>query len=194
MDKKADFMKGNSFGLLVLDLLIGSGASAIPSGSLFIFLINMLITIIGLSISRYWWKTVPGTVRYNSLVTFVMLISMGFFTVTPLLRITNDTLLFWPVLLLYLLVLGYSLFKKELIFQAFHRPEGSRIAFGTFVFLFVLIIIGAFSFRNGQELLIMNMLNDHQGAFFISLMLFGIGLLVSFISSAMLKRPEDIKS
>jgi hypothetical protein len=117
---------------------------------------------------------------------------MGFFTVTPLLRITFNTLLFWPVFLLYLFFLGYSLIKRELIFQAFHKPGGSKLAIGTFGFLLILIIICAFTFRNGQELIILRLLNDHQGALFISCMLYAIGLLVSFLSSAMLKKPEEI--
>jgi hypothetical protein len=193
LDKKSDFMKGNAFGLLVLDIIFGAGASAMPSGSLFIFCLNLIITVIGLYLARYWWKTVPSNTRYNSLVSFVSFASVGFFAVTPLLRISYGSLLFWTFFILYLLVLGYSLYKKEIIFQAFHRPENSKVAKGVSLFLLVLIVISAFSFRNGQELIILRLLSDYQGVFFIFFILYGIGILFTFIATAMLKKPEEIK-
>ena len=70
-------MRGNAWGLLVMDILFGSMTSALPEGSLKIFLMNVVITIIGMSFSHYWYRTVPNTVRYNSLVAFVMMISLG---------------------------------------------------------------------------------------------------------------------
>ena len=62
------------------------------------------------------------------------------------------------------------------------------------LFLLVLIVISAFTFRNGQELLILRLLDDHQGGFFMALLMYGLGLFFSFISSALLKKPEEIRS
>ena len=138
---------------------------------------NAVITVIGMCLARYWWKTVPNNIRYNSLVAFVMLVSAGIFGVTPILRISFGSFLFWLLFLLYLVVLGYTLYKKELIFQAFHRPESSKIAKGAIIFLLVLIVISAFTFRNGQELIILQLLDDHQGGFFMALIDVWSGLI-----------------
>lgn len=186
------FFEGNALGILINSIIFGFFASAIPDWSFRIFLLNVVITIISLGIARYWYTSIPNTIRYNSLVAFVMLITMGFYVATPLFRMTLGTKVFWPVLILYLVVIGYSLQKREMIFQAFHRSRGSKIALGAYLFVIILAIICAFSFRNGQELIIMQLLNQNQGVFFFSSILYLGGLFLSFLSFALLKKPEEI--
>ncbi len=122
-----------------------------------------------------------------------MLITMGVYMAEPILRLSFGTLVFWPFLLLYLVVIGYALFKREMIFQAFHRPGKSKIVFGSYLFVIILIIISAFSFRNGQELILMQLLDDQEGVFFFTVIMYLGGLFLSFLSFALLKKPEDIK-
>ncbi|MDI3311269.1 MAG: hypothetical protein QJR05_07550 [Thermoanaerobacterium sp.] len=151
------------------------------------------VTLVEIGIAWYWWKTIHNEVRYNSLICFLMLITSGIFCMIPVLRLTFGTLLFWTTLILYIVLLLYSLYKKEMIFQALHRPEKSKIAKGIVAFVFVLMIIGSFSFKNGQELLILRVLNDYQGAFFVAFFSYAIGFLFTFTSFALLKKPEEIQ-
>lgn len=179
--------------MLISSVIFGFFGSAIPDWSIGIFLFNLLITVFSLGLARYWYQSVKNTIRYNSLTSFIMLITMGIYLAEPILRISFGTLVFWLFVLLYLLVIVYSLFKREMIFQAFHRPEKSKIAFGSYLFVIILIIISAFSFRNGQELILMQLLDDHEGVFFFTSIMYLAGLFLSFLSFALLKRPEDIK-
>ncbi|MDI3311270.1 MAG: hypothetical protein QJR05_07555 [Thermoanaerobacterium sp.] len=191
--RSTDFKNSAVYSLIILNVMFGTFASLIPTGSLTIFLLNMGLTIIEVAISWHWWRTIPNEVRYTSLVCYLMSITFGIFATIPLLRLTFGTMLFWLILLLYLMVLGYSIYLKELLFQAFHRPGKSKLSKGIAAFLLVLIIIGALSSRNGQEMLILSILNDHQGAIFVSLFSFIIGLFVTFTASSLLKKPEEIK-
>lgn len=192
-EQRFKFFEGNALGLLISSVLFGFFGSAIPDWSFGIFLLNLLITIFSLGLARYWHQSVKSTIRYNSLTSFMMLITMGFFLAEPIFRISFGTMVFWSFVLLYLLIIGYSLFKREMIFQAFHRPEKSKIAFGSYLFVIILIIISAFSFRNGQELIIMQLLDENEGVFFFTFLMYLGGLFMSFLSFALLKKPEDIK-
>ncbi|WP_148361195.1 hypothetical protein [Bacillus timonensis] len=191
-EQRIKFFEGNALGLLIGPVMFGFFGSAIPDWSFRIFLLMMVTTFILLCIARYWYKTIPNTIRYNSLVAFLMLISMGLYIAIPILRISFHTMVFWPLLILYLLVMGYSLLKREMIFQAFHMPGKSKIVLGSYVFLMILTIISAFSFRNGQELVIMQLLSENQGLIFFSFILYLGGLFLSFIAFALLKKPEEI--
>lgn len=191
-EKKFKFFQGNALYLLGSCLLFGFFGNAIPDWSFSVFVLNTLITIFCLCIARYGYQSIANTIRYNSLVAFLTFLTMGYFLATPIFRISFETMVFWPILFLYLLVIGYSLLKREMIFQAFHRPGKSKIALGSYAFLIILIVISAFSFRNGQELIIMQLLNQNQGIFFFSFLLYLGGLFMSFISFALLKKTEEI--
>ncbi|WP_071396394.1 hypothetical protein [Bacillus tuaregi] len=192
-EQRFKFFEGNGLAVLMGPFLFGVLGCTIPNWSFRIFIFNMLITIFSVGLARYWYQTVENTVRYNSLTSFIMLMTMGFFVAEPILRLSFGTMVFWPFILMYLLVIGYSLYKREMIFQAFHRPGKSKIAFGSYLFIIVLIIISAFSFRNGQELILMQLLDDQEGVFFFTFLMYLGGLFLSFLSFALLKKPEDIK-
>lgn len=129
-------------------------------------------------------------IRYNSLTAFLLIITMGFFAVMPLFRILSDTILFFLALAMYVLVLVYALYKREMIFQAFDKPEKSKLAKAIVVLVLVLLVLGALSFRYGQEMAILVLLNDYQGAFYVSSFAFIIGLLMTFVSTSLLKKVK----
>lgn len=198
LDKKKRNFKifisdSNALYLLISNLLFGVLLSLIPAGSLTTFLLFMLITLLEMGLTWVWWKKDMEMIRYNSLTAFLLLMTMGVFAVTPLFRVMNGTFLFWSVLAIYLIVLLYSLVKKEIIFQAFDKPGKSKIAKGTVIFVLVLLILGAFSFRYGQEMVIMASLNDQQGALYVSAFAYVIGLLMTFVSTSLLKKSKEIR-
>lgn len=143
-----------------------------------------------MSLSWVWWKNNMELIRYNSLTAFLLIITMGFFAVMPLFRILSDTILFFLALAMYVLVLVYALYKREMIFQAFDKPEKSKLAKAIVVLVLVLLVLGALSFRYGQEMAILVLLNDYQGAFYVSSFAFIIGLLMTFVSTSLLKKVK----
>ncbi|MFE8703874.1 hypothetical protein ACFYKX_25205 [Cytobacillus sp. FJAT-54145] len=189
-----NFFDGNGMYLLGSNLLMGTLASLVPTGSWSVFTLYMLITLFQLGLSWIWWKSDMTLIRFNSLTAFLLCITMGLFFVVPLLRLTIGVLSFWLILAIYVCITFYALVRKELIFQAFHKPGKSKIAKGTVIILFLLIILGGFTYANGQEMVIMANLDDNQGAFFISTFLYVLGLLITFVSTALLKKPQEIKN
>nr|WP_295974893.1 hypothetical protein [uncultured Bacillus sp.] len=180
----------NAVYLLISNVLFGTLLSFVPSGSLITFLIFILITAFEMSLSWVWWKNNMELIRYNSLTAFLLIITMGFFAVMPLFRILSDTILFFLALAMYVLVLVYALYKREMIFQAFDKPEKSKLAKAIVVLVLVLLVLGALSFRYGQEMAILVLLNDYQGAFYVSSFAFIIGLLMTFVSTSLLKKVK----
>lgn len=189
-----NFLNSNAVALIVLNPMFGFLFSAVPPSSewFIIFLFFMAITLAELSISYVWWKRGMELTRYNSLTAFLMMLTpLGFFPVFPLLRLTVEVPMFWVFLIIYLLVLFYALFKRELMFQAFHKPSHSRIAKGTFVILLILIILGAIAAISFGPLYESG--NDQIGTMVVSGISYVIGLLMTFVSTALLKKPTDIK-
>jgi hypothetical protein len=187
-----NFFDGNGMYLLGSNLLMGTLLSLVPTGSLNIFLFFMLITAIETVIAWIWWKRDMEIVRFNSLTAFFLVATLGLFCVFPLFRLI-DGMVFWLILSAYLLVLLYALYRKEVIFQAFHKPGQSKLFLGIVFILFVFIVVGALSYRNGQEMVILSNMNDSQGAFFVAVFTYFLGLFMTFVSTALLKKPSEIK-
>ncbi|MBP3040280.1 hypothetical protein J9303_12375 [Bacillaceae bacterium Marseille-Q3522] len=187
------FFSGNINSVIFLNLFFGTLASLIPSGTWVIFIIAVFITVIETIIGWIWFSGIKNKVRYNSLIAFLTIITSGFFWVIPLLRITYGTILFWGMLLIYLTIFVYTLYKRELLFKAFYRPEKSRLAKGVLIITGVVFVIGSLLYRNGQELIISTFLNNQQEGVAVSLIFYIFGLIFTFISSIFLKHPDKIK-
>lgn len=119
------FFDGNGMYLLGSNLLMGTLLSLVPFGSLKVFILFMIITLIETVIAWVWWKRGIEIIRFNSLTAFLLCVTMGFFMVFPLFRMMQG-ILFSLGMIAYLFVAIYALYRKELIFQAFHKP-GSLI-------------------------------------------------------------------
>lgn len=178
--------------LLGSNLLWAILASLVPTGSMRVFLLFISITIIETLITWKWWKQGVEIVRFNSLTSFLLLSTMGLFWIFPILRVTQG-FLFWLLLAVYLIVVFIALYRRELIFQAFHNPRESKLIYGILGVFFIFLIVGAFSFRNGQEMVILASLNDHQGLLYVAGFTYALGLFMTFISTALLKKPSEIK-
>ncbi|HHY71926.1 MAG TPA: hypothetical protein GX497_01615, partial [Bacillus bacterium] len=57
---------------------------------------------------------------------------------------------------------------------------------------FVIMAAGGLTARNGQDMIILKLLDEEQGAFWVSGVFYASGLLVTFISSAYLKKIDMV--
>lgn len=57
----------------------------------------------------------------------------------------------------------------------------------------VIMIVGGLSAYLGQDGILMAFMNDYQKAWHISTILYFMGLLIIFLSSSLLKKPEEIQ-
>ncbi|MBP3039325.1 hypothetical protein J9303_07475 [Bacillaceae bacterium Marseille-Q3522] len=188
-----NFISGMIGPTVVGNLIIGSLMSAIPVPSLTIFLMVVIIICIEVIMNWVWFKKIESKQQYVGLTSFLPLITSGFFATIPLMRITYGSILFIIVLLLYLTVFVFTLYKRKLILYSFENIRHSWLAKGAIFFILVVLVIGSMSARNGQELLILAHLNTHQDAIFISIIGFAIGLFFTFISVIVIKQPDKIK-
>ncbi|MBP3040282.1 hypothetical protein J9303_12385 [Bacillaceae bacterium Marseille-Q3522] len=184
-----NFISGMIGPAVVGNLIIGSLMSVIPAPSLTIFLMVVIIICVEVIINWVWFKKMDSKEQYNGLTSFLPLITSGFFTTFPLMRITYGSILFIIVLLIYLTVFVFTLYKRKLILYSFENIRKSWLAKGAIFFILVVLVIGSMSARNGQELLILAHLNTHQDAIFISIIGFAIGLFFTFISVIVIKEP-----
>ncbi|WP_458415054.1 hypothetical protein ACNQFZ_09750 [Schinkia sp. CFF1] len=189
---KEKFLDGPALALILVSVIIVPLFSAIPSWSLTIFVVNSCISIILILLSRYLYKKIQVEIRYNSLVNFLLQFSLGFYFVTPFLRVTFGSFLFFVPLLLYVLLIVLTLIKRELIYQAFSNPGESMLAKGTFVVFIVLMIVGSLTARSGHDMLILRLLDEKQGAFWVTGVMYVGGLFFTFISSAFLKKTDRV--
>ncbi|HHY71972.1 MAG TPA: hypothetical protein GX497_01855, partial [Bacillus bacterium] len=131
--KKEKFSYGPASGLMGLSVILIPIMSAIPTWSLKIFMLNVCLATFLTLLARYLYEKIPEEYWYNSLVNYFITSSMGFYAVTPFLRITYHFSLFWLFLFLYVFILVFTVFKREMIFQAFHKPGESKLAIGTII-------------------------------------------------------------
>ncbi|MBP3040281.1 hypothetical protein J9303_12380 [Bacillaceae bacterium Marseille-Q3522] len=186
-----NFISGMIGPAVVFNLLFGGLVSLVPSVSLEIFLLVVLIISIEIVMNWMWFKKIESKEQYNGLTSFLPLITSGFFMTIPLMRITYGSILFIVVLLLYLIVFVFTLYKRKLIFHSFNNPGKSRLAKGSIIFILAVLVIGSMSARNGQELLILAHLNTHQDGIFISLIVYIFGMFLTFISVIVIKEPSN---
>ncbi|WP_041580269.1 hypothetical protein [Bacillus sp. 1NLA3E] len=192
--KEENFLQGQASFLIIIDVICTFVFSMLPEWSIKVVFFNLSVSIFSIALAGYWCKRISSHIRYNSLVNFLIFISMGFFTVTPMLRMTINTQIFWFFLLLYLFVFVYSMIERELIFQSLVMKAGkSKLSKGMIVFFIIIMLVGSLTARNGQEMVILKLLNDYQGLFFGSCLIYVVGLFFTFLSVIMLKKPEEIE-
>ncbi|MBP3040279.1 hypothetical protein J9303_12370, partial [Bacillaceae bacterium Marseille-Q3522] len=125
-----NFISGMIGPAVVFNLLIGGLVSLVPAPSLRIFLLVVLITCTEVVINWMWYKKIDSKEQYNGLTSFLPLITAGFFMTIPLMRITYGSILFIIVLLLYLTVFVFTLYKRKLILYSFENIRHSWLAKG----------------------------------------------------------------
>jgi hypothetical protein len=187
-----NFFNGNGMYLLGSGLLWSTLMSLMPKWSLNLFVLFISVTLVEVAIAWVWWKQGVEIVRFNSLTAFLQLETMAVFWIFPILRITQG-IWFLGLIVLYLIVFVYALYRKELIFQAFDNPRESKLIYGIVAVFFVFLVLGTFSFRRGQEMVILASMDDNQGLWYVSGFAYALALFIVFLSTSLLKKPSEIK-
>lgn len=124
--------------------------------------------------------------RYCSLHTFVMLLGIAYYMMTPAFRGLFPSIFFWLVLLITIALIGFLLLKNDAVANAFVNPGDSW-------FFKILCIMGA-SILVAGGLLWAHMNITETGQFTpVAIILFLIGFLLVMIAPLMLATPERIK-
>jgi hypothetical protein len=183
--KKNDDLLGEIFTRLPLAIFFSFIGSAIPDWSPAIFKVNISLIILGTIISIIIYHKVSDPRTMWNRVSFILFFLLGFFSITPFLRLAQGTLIFWVLLGAYLLyILNFTL----RYLTVFHGVQVSGLAkirssmiWGTF-----LLFIGSFFLVNETGNIFMQILLNNPPPLIFSILFYLGGLLFTLMSSILL--------
>lgn len=183
---KTGFIRSNAIFLIIMDFFFGGFLSLLPEESLRVFLLNMFVMVFGIILSFYWYRVHDDEEKYNSLVGFLALLSMGFYGSIPFMRVTYGTLLFYVVFVIYFGCLSFILIKIKWIVRDFANPVKSKLLKGVMGIAIVGFLVGGMFPRDGHPGLILSFIPQNQHAFLGTMAMYVIGLFFTFISVSVL--------
>ncbi|WP_156289397.1 hypothetical protein [Oceanobacillus salinisoli] len=185
MKKEVTFKESRIIGTTILLLGTGFLTSAIPKGSIPLFLFNSLLALIAGALFYYFWKTTKhNSKRYFSLLSFVMLNTASIHLAIPLLRIYYLTTTFWVgvIMLTIMLILPY-IFSREIAF-GIQQPSKSKL--GKIYSIYVVLIIGF------GTVAYIGSLSISTDMIVLAIFAFLLALFCLFIAPVMLIKPKKM--
>lgn len=161
--------------------LIGSAA---PVWSFTTFKIQLGILFLGILMAVYWYRTMEYARKYNLFVAADMIILMGFFATVPLLRLSFGTIVFQLFLIVYLLFLIHSILKSIVL----HRLPGA-LKYLPAILLSgaMLLFVSSFFLTDTKGSIIANIISSNDGPVIYSFLLYGIGVLLTWLGMFVLR-------
>lgn len=183
--KKNDDLLGEIFTRLPLAIFFNFIGSAVPDWSPAIFKLNIALIILGTIISIIIYHKVSDPRTMWNRVSFILFFLLGFFLITPFLRLAQGTLIFWVLLGAYLLyILNFAL----RYLTVYHGVQVSGLAkirstmiWGTF-----LLFIGSFFLINENGNIFMQILVSNPPPLIFSILFYLGGLLFTLLSFILL--------
>ncbi|KGR76451.1 hypothetical protein [Ureibacillus sinduriensis] len=182
------FKENFIFLTLFLHVVIGFFSSFMPEENVIKWLIiNMSIAILA-AVMNYiiWIYQKHDSKRYFSLHSFVMVIVLIVYLMSPIFKGLYPTLFFWVILIITIGFFIFLLGRRDAITKALVNPREMRFKMFLYIFIGILLIIGG--------LLWAYMLAFETGPFMgVALALYFIGLLLMLVLPAFLTTPERAK-
>lgn len=147
MKQKNDDLIGQIFSRLFLAFLLNLIGSVMPQWSPFIFKVNLALIFLGIIVSVVIYRKVSDTRTMWNQVSFVLMLLLGFFMVTPFLRLTLGTMIFWILLAAYLIYLVNFILRYLDVLHGVRLPGRTRNRHAM-IWLTFILFIGAFFLGN----------------------------------------------
>ncbi|WP_042462196.1 hypothetical protein [Neobacillus dielmonensis] len=179
MEKKISFWKSQAI-YLWITFFVGAICSVLPEESLVMFWTNTGISLLGMLLAYYWYRTKEDYLRYKALVSFLMIFLLGFFAVMPLLRATFHTFLFYPAFVFYLAMFVYSILVAKTVLPGLHRLISIKSATIIMFVIFLVNVICTFTITADDRVIYLSLLDKYGNGMFFSSLFFGFGLLLTF--------------
>ncbi len=179
------FKENFIFLTLFLHVFIGFFVSFMPEEDVVKWLmINMSVAILAAALnSIIWIYQKHNSKRYFSLHSFVMLIGLTYYAMSPVFKALYPTLFFWLILAVTIGFFCFLLMKRDSITRALVNPREMRYKGFLFIFISILLVIGA--------LLWAYIIAFETGPFIgVALVLYFIGLLFMLVLPAFLTTPD----
>lgn len=182
------FKENYIFLTLFLHVVIGFFVSFMPEENVVKWLtINGSIAILAALLNyMIWIFQKHNSKRYFSLHSFVMLIVLTYYTMSPVFKALYPTPYFWLMLVVTIGFFGFLLVKRDKITKALVNPREMRYKKFLFIFVVLLLVIGGllWAYINAFE----------TGPFIgVALVCYFIGLLFMLVLPAFLTTPDRAK-
>lgn len=187
MNDKVTFQESKIITITILLFVAGAMFSIIPEGNPMFFFVNISLAMIaGLLFYVFWRKWKHASIRYFSLLSFVMINVFAIYFAMPLLRLFYPTVVFWigVFILIVMNVLPYF-FSRAIAFGV-QRPNKSILGKIYIVYAFLIMLFGSIIYSN-------SLYTQYTDAFLLAVILFLFSILFFFLSPIMLIKPETMK-
>ncbi|MEI5907456.1 hypothetical protein WAK64_10345 [Bacillus spongiae] len=165
-------------------ILMGFLTSFVPEENWMLLTFNMILALIGgLIFTMLWRRNRRHSVRYFSLLSYVMIVTLSFYFAIPLFRVFAGTFIFWLGLLLIIVMSIFPYIYSEKIAIGVQNP--SKTGLGKVYLLFSSLIIGF-----GTILFFNANLSSNPDAFTVAIFSFMLALLFLFIAPILLITPQ----
>ncbi len=185
MKQKNDDLIGQIFSRLFLAFLFNLIGSVMPQWSPFIFKVNMALILLGTIVSIFIYHKVSDARTMWNRVGFVLFMLMGFFMVTPFLRIAVETSIFWVLLAAYLLYIVNFILRYLDVFHGVSVPGLSRNRH-MMIWITFILFIGSFFLANENGNIILQIFNTNAPPLIFLIIFYLGGLLFTLVSFILL--------
>jgi hypothetical protein len=183
--KKDDELLFEIFSRLLLAFFFNFIGSAIPDWSQSIFIMNMALIFAGTIVSILFYKKVSDPRTMWNRVGFILFLLMGFFMVTPLLRVAFETSIFWTLLASYSIYLLNFILRYLDVFHGVQIPGLSRNRH-TMIWVTFILFIGSFFLANENGNILMQILEKGAPPLIFLIIFYLGGLIFTLVSSILL--------
>ncbi|MBT2683190.1 hypothetical protein J7E42_06105 [Bacillus sp. ISL-37] len=183
--KNNDELLFEIFSRLLLAFFFNFIGSAIPEWSSSIFILNLALISAGIIVSIIFYKKVSDSRTMWNRVGFVLFLLMGFFLVTPFLRIAYGTSIFWVLLAAYLIYI-FNFILRYL--DVFHGVQVSGLTTNRYMMIWVtfLLFIGSFFLTNENGNIVLQIFDADAPPLIFPIVFYLGGLLMTLMSFTLL--------
>lgn len=187
------FLKGHALGYIIMTILFAPLSAMVSGFSWKIFYGYMILFVIFMIIIRVLYNNIDVMIVYNSIVAFLIYIQLSIHASVPFYSLVYGTTLFYFVILISILTFIYSFMIRRKVSDAFNNPTNSKMYHPIFFILIIFLFIGGLMTRNGQDMVLVYLLEENQRAFFQLVFIYLLNLIVLFVSTALLVDPAKEK-
>ncbi|RTQ94048.1 hypothetical protein [Lysinibacillus telephonicus] len=182
------FKENYIFITLFVHVVIGFLVSFMPEENVVKWLIiNLSIAILSAILSYIIWIFQKhNSKRYFSLHSFVMLMVIVYYAMSPAFKALYPTIFFWLLLIVTIGLISFLLFKQDAITRALVNPREMWFKNLLFIYIGIILFIGGIMWAY--------IIAFDAGPFIgVAIIFYFIGLLMMMIAPAMLSTPERVK-
>ncbi|QPC48277.1 hypothetical protein [Mangrovibacillus cuniculi] len=192
--KTVPFFQGNALAYIIIACIFTPMGAMLADFSWTIFYIYTVMNILVVIICRILYSRIEMLIIYNSIVAFFMVIHLGISTTVPFFVLLHGTPLFYISIAITIFLFLFSYSRRVKLAEAANNSFSGYTFRLLYLFVGVMGVIGALMTRNGQDMILMTIIEEESRAFFQMGFVYLLGLLFFYLSPSLLVNPYKDKS